>query len=74
MKILLKQHKSNLSKCKFCETLFVPRTTGGSQKKFCNKNCKDKFHSHCKQYSRKLFEQNRISIEELINLDINRSI
>ncbi len=61
---------SNLYKCKLCRTDFVPRKTGGSAKKFCSRKCKDKFHSYCKQYTKKLIENNYISMKELINLDI----
>ena len=66
--------KSNLYKCKLCKANFVPRKTGGSLKTFCSKICRNQFHSCCKQYSKKLLENNHISIKELINLDINRCI
>ena len=62
---------SNQYKCKLCQSCFIPRTTGGSSKKFCSQKCKNKFHSYCKKYSRKLLEKNYISIEQLQNLDIN---
>ena len=62
---------SNQYKCKLCMTNFAPRKTGGSPKKFCDKKCKNQFHSYCKEYSKKLIENNHISMKELINLDIH---
>ena len=63
---------SNLYKCKLSKTDFVPRRTGGSEKIYCSKKCKNKFHSFCKQYSKKLLENNYISVEQLIKLDMKR--
>ena len=65
---------ANLYKCKLCQTDFKPRKTGGSEKKFCNTKCKDQFHSYCIQYSKKLIENNYISMSELVNLNINKYI
>ena len=65
---------SHQYECKLCRTNFVPRKTGGSPKKFCTKKCKNEFESYCNQYSKKLIEDNYISMTELINLDIKRHI
>jgi hypothetical protein len=60
----------NQYKCKLCRTIFVPRKTGGSPKKFCTKKCKNEFESYCNQFSKKLIDNNHITVEELINLEI----
>ena len=70
--MIKEMQNSNLYKCKLCKTDFVPRRTGGSEKIYCSKKCKDKFHSFCKQYSKKLLENDYISVEQLINLDMKR--
>ena len=51
--------------CTWCGSTFEPKTTGRSVKKFCSKDCRQKFHVACRIWGEEAFGAGEVSIFQL---------
>ncbi len=51
--------------CRWCETEFQPRNTGGSMQKFCSVLCRRAFDVACRQYASGEVDAGRLRVSVL---------
>ena len=52
-------------KCRWCETVFAPRNTGGSKQKFCSKICKRYFENSILNWANAQYDKGAVNRLEL---------
>ena len=55
----------NNDPCLWCGTVFVPRLTGGSQQRFCCRDCRHDFHTACRRWAEQELEAGRLPLSAL---------
>ena len=51
--------------CPWCESTFIPRTTGGHPQRFCLATCREKFHAAGRTWVTVAVAEGRLSVAEL---------
>ena len=55
----------NGASCLWCGTAFAPRCTGGSQQRFCSRDCRYDFHDACRRWAMQELEAGRLPLSAL---------
>jgi hypothetical protein len=53
------------AKCKWCPTVFAPRTTGGKPQRFCSKKCRHEYQAGLDAFAEQMISDGRASIKDL---------
>ena len=48
--------------CTWCGTTYEPRSNGGSEQRFCSKDCRQDFNTACRVWAAAEYEAERLSI------------
>ena len=51
--------------CTWCGTTFEPEVTGRSVKRFCSKDCRQKFHAACRIWGEEAYGTGEVTVWQL---------